>query len=38
MPKLSFKAFGLEFTGPAGPVSLWVICYLAMAASMKLLA
>jgi len=35
--QLGFKAFGLEFTGPAGPVSLWVICYVAMAASMKLL-
>lgn len=35
--QLGFEAFGLEFSGPAGPVSLWVICYLAMAASMRLL-
>ena len=26
--KLEFKALGLTFSGPAGPASLWVVCYL----------
>jgi hypothetical protein len=36
--KLSFKAFGLEFSGPAGPITLWVVCYLALVASMRIVA
>ena len=36
--KLSFKAFGLEFSGPAGPVTLWVVCYLVLVASMRIVA
>jgi hypothetical protein len=34
---LSFKAFGLEFSGPSGPITLWVICFLAFAVALKLL-
>jgi hypothetical protein len=34
--KLSFTAFGLEFTGPAGPVTLWVVVYLVLVCSMRL--
>jgi hypothetical protein len=34
--KVSFKAFGLEFSGPAGPVTLWILCYLALVGSMRL--
>jgi hypothetical protein len=33
----AFKAFGLEFTGPSGPITLWVICFLAFVAALKLL-
>jgi hypothetical protein len=35
--KVSFKAFGLEFSGPAGPVTLWVLCYLALVGSVRLI-
>jgi hypothetical protein len=31
--KLEFKAFGLTFSGPARPVTLWVIVYLVLIAS-----
>lgn len=34
--KLEFKAFGLAFTGPAGPVTLWIVCYLTLVVSMKI--
>ena len=34
--KLEFKAFGLTFSGPAGPVTLWIACYLTLVASMRL--
>jgi hypothetical protein len=33
----SFKAFGLEFTGPSGPITLWLICFLAFVIALKLL-
>ncbi len=36
--KLSFKAFNLEFSGPAGPVTLWVLCYLVLVGSIRLVA
>lgn len=36
-PELSFKAFDLEFTGPAVPTSLWVVVYLTIIVSFKLL-
>jgi len=32
--KLSFKAFGLEFSGPAAPATIWIICYLTLVGSM----
>jgi hypothetical protein len=35
--ELSFKAFSLEFTGPSGPITLWVLCFLAFIAALKLL-
>jgi hypothetical protein len=34
--KMEFKAFGLTFSGPAGPVTLWVTVYLVLIASMRL--
>ena len=34
--KLNFKAFGLDFTGPASSVTLWVVCYLTLVASMRI--
>ena len=34
--KLEFKAFGLTFSGPAGPATLWVVCYLVLVASMRI--
>ena len=34
--KLEFKAFGLTFSGPAGPVTLWVVVYLTLVASMQI--
>jgi hypothetical protein len=34
--KLEFKAFGLTFSGPAGPITLWIACYLTLVASMQL--
>jgi hypothetical protein len=34
--KMEFKAFGLHFSGPAGPVTLWVVVYLVLVASMKI--
>ena len=34
--ELEFEAFGLSFTGPAGPVTLWVVCYLALVGSMRI--
>ncbi len=33
---LSFKVFGLEFSGPAGPVTLWIAVYVTLVASMRL--
>jgi hypothetical protein len=34
---LHLKAFGLDFTGPSGPVTLWLLCFLAFVFSLKLL-
>jgi hypothetical protein len=34
---LSFKAFGLEFSGPSGPITLWLICFLGLVVALKLL-
>ncbi|MBV9286801.1 MAG: hypothetical protein JO288_03095 [Hyphomicrobiales bacterium] len=34
---LSFKAFGLEFSGPSGPITLWLMCFLGFVIALKLL-
>jgi hypothetical protein len=33
---LSFKAFGAEFTGPAAPAMLWIVCFLALVFAIRL--
>lgn len=33
----SCKAFGLEFNGPSGPITLWLICFLAFVVALRLL-
>jgi hypothetical protein len=33
---ISIKVFGLEFSGPAGPITLWLACFLALVGSMVL--
>jgi hypothetical protein len=35
--QLELKAFGLEFTGPSGPITLWLMCFLAFVFALKLL-
>jgi hypothetical protein len=35
--QLSLKLFGLEFTGPAGPISLWVVCFLSLILAVNML-
>lgn len=35
--QFQFKAFGLEFTGPSGPITLWLICFLGFVFALKLL-
>jgi hypothetical protein len=35
--QLEFKAFGLEFTGPSGPITLWLMCFLGFVLALKLL-
>ena len=34
---VSIKVLGLEMTGPSGPISLWVVCFLAIVAAMAVL-
>ena len=34
---LMLKAFGLEFSGPSGPITLWLICFLALIFALKFL-
>lgn len=34
---VSLELFGLAFTGPTGPVTLWIACYLAFVLSIKTL-
>jgi hypothetical protein len=34
---LSLKAFGLEFSGPSGPITLWLMCFLGFVAAIRLL-
>ncbi len=33
---LRFKAFGLDFSGPAGPATLWIVCYMTLVSSVKI--
>jgi hypothetical protein len=35
--ELEFKAFGLEFSGPSGPITLWLMCFLGFVLALKLL-
>jgi hypothetical protein len=34
---ITIKLFGAEFTGPAGPVTLWLMCFLAFIFAVKTL-
>ena len=34
---IKIKFFGAEFTGPAGPITLWLLCFLAFIAAVKVL-
>jgi hypothetical protein len=34
---IKIKFFGAEFTGPAGPITLWLACFLAFVAAIKTL-
>jgi len=34
---MSLELFGLGFTGPTGPITLWIACYLAFVFSIKML-
>lgn len=34
---IEFNAFGFSFKGASGPLIMWVICFLAIAAAFKLL-
>jgi hypothetical protein len=35
--QLSLKAFGLEFSGPSGPITLWLLCFLGFVIALRLL-
>jgi len=35
--KYQLSMFGLKFSGPGGPVTLWVICFLSFVGAMKIL-
>lgn len=35
--ELAFKAFNLDFTGPAGPVTMWLLCFMAFIWAIKTL-
>jgi hypothetical protein len=35
--QLSLRAFGLEFTGPSGPITLWLICFMVIVIALRLL-
>lgn len=34
---LELKLFGLEFSGPSGPITLWLMCFLGFVFALKLL-
>jgi hypothetical protein len=35
--QVELKAFGLEFSGPSGPVTLWLMCFLGLVFALRLL-
>lgn len=35
--RIEFKAYGLEFKGAAGPIVMWVLCFIAIAGAIRLL-
>ena len=35
--QLQLKAFGIEFSGPAGPITLWLMCFLGFVIALKML-
>jgi hypothetical protein len=35
--QFEIKVFGLEFSGPSGPVTLWLMCFLGFIVALKLL-
>jgi hypothetical protein len=35
--QLEFKVFGLEFSGPSGPITLWLMCFLGFILALKML-
>lgn len=35
--KIQFKALGFEFKGAAGPIVMWICCFLAIAVAIKIL-
>jgi hypothetical protein len=35
--QLAFKVFSLEFSGPSGPITLWLMCFLGFVVALKLL-
>jgi hypothetical protein len=35
--QLELKAFSMEFSGPSGPITLWLMCFLGFVVAMKLL-
>lgn len=34
--QLTFSAFNLKFSGPAGPITIWIVVYLSIISSIKL--
>ena len=35
--EIQLKVFSLEFSGPSGPITLWLMCFLGFVAAIKLL-
>jgi hypothetical protein len=35
--ELTFEAFGASFSGPAAPVTLWLVCFLGLVAAMRII-
>ena len=35
--RVEFKAYGFEFKGAAGPIVMWVFCFLAIAGAIRML-